>query len=150
MRPLSEREQTIFEAVSKTESKSLRDTLKLKLGDFSCVNFPPHVRILSVLSDRQIEMINHNRSGENLPPLLADLVEIMGAKAGQIIDEHNGFLYPGTDFCATFFYYKADGTSVRLRTNRKKFTKYVVEPQLSLVVPSLNKLPKHIPHHRHR
>ena len=138
MRPFSEREQIIFESLDKTGAITMQAALGLKSGDYNFGNFQIGARIKSVLSDRQLEVINNNRLGAfpALPPLVADLVEVVGARSGQVIDLNNGFIFPGDDFCAEFQRWQDKWPILSMRKNRKNFSKYVLEPRLTLVYPN--------------
>ncbi len=138
MRPLSEREQLIWGSFDKEEALSLDSALGLESGNFSVKNFSDGSRVVSILSDRQLQMIEQNRLSFSppLPPLICDVIEVTGARSGQIIDEVNGLIFPGDTFKATFNLWQSDGTLTETRSNRNQQAKYILEPRMTLVYPA--------------
>jgi len=138
MRPFSEREQLIWDSLNKEGAITMGEALGLAPGDYNYGSFQTGARVMSILSDRQVEVIKKHRANEYPPraPLLADLVEVIGARSGQVIDENSGFIFPGDDFEAHFNIWKAGSPAQKLRSNRNTFSKYVLEPRMTLVYPS--------------
>jgi len=108
--------------------------LKIEPNDSSDHPLETTTKILSVLSDDQVQRIDSSRRKLELTPLPLDLIALTRAAAMRVITPNKGEIIPTTEFQANFYRWDTETkTPAFIRRNNKVQAFYEINPQLTFL-----------------